>query len=501
MAPPPRTAPDIDDARDDVSSFEPGWSWIDAVVIALGALLIRLPALFAPTHLGYDDGGYGLAAVAMRQGYAPFRDIFSPQGPLFLPAVHVADAIGLHRPNAPRLLSVTAGVVTAVAVYWIGRQLMARASACLAGALAATSGILLWTTGPLTGDGPAAALITAAVGIAVAYRRTPTRTKALGFMTLAGLAVATKSLVVAPALLVGWGLVATRRRWLDVIVIPIGAFAIVGLLSAPWGIQHVLDDYVRYHLDKTATRKPLENLNRLFRAFVQRDTVLVALGVLAAGTAAGRALHARRGELRGHRAPRQSRSGTSSGGDARFLWWWAAIALVVLLTQNPMFRNHLSALVPPLALLAARYRPPWPVAAVALVAIPFQVGTLRPLLFPHDYRRPTSTIVGEIRSLPTRAWALSDEPGLVWRGGRGTDPFFVDPSVLRIESTVKSIRITEDRIVHAARNPRVCAVVVTSPERFGRYPDLPDRLRHLGYQRTIALDGRLGLYRRTECHA
>ena len=47
----------------------------------------RIPAFLAPTNLGYDDGGYGLAAVAMRQGFDPFRDIFSSQGPLFLPLV------------------------------------------------------------------------------------------------------------------------------------------------------------------------------------------------------------------------------------------------------------------------------------------------------------------------------------------------------------------------------------------------------------------------------
>ena len=53
--------------------------WPDAIGIAFVALVVRLPSMFAPTHLGYDDGGYGLAAIAMRQGYAPFREIFSPQ--------------------------------------------------------------------------------------------------------------------------------------------------------------------------------------------------------------------------------------------------------------------------------------------------------------------------------------------------------------------------------------------------------------------------------------
>src|SRR4051812_39005825 len=31
--------------------------WPDVVLLALGALLMRLPSMFAPTQLGYDDGG------------------------------------------------------------------------------------------------------------------------------------------------------------------------------------------------------------------------------------------------------------------------------------------------------------------------------------------------------------------------------------------------------------------------------------------------------------
>src|SRR4051812_34586953 len=153
--------------------------WPDVTLLALGALLVRLPSMFAPTQLGYDDGGYGLAAVAMREGYAPFRDIFSPQGPLFLPLVHVADRIGLSHMNAPRLLAVVAGITVTLSVYAIGVQTMDRGRALLAAGLTAASGVLLWTTGPLTGDGPAAAFATTAVAVAVAYRRRPTWARAI----------------------------------------------------------------------------------------------------------------------------------------------------------------------------------------------------------------------------------------------------------------------------------------------------------------------------------
>lgn len=477
------------------------------MLLTLGALLVRIPSMFAPTQLGYDDGGYGLAAIAMRQGFDPFRQIFSPQGPLFLPLVHVADLVGLEHRNAPRLLSVAAGIVCTLAVYAIAIQIMDRGRAVLAGALTAGSGILLWTTGPLTGDGPAAAFATTAVAVAIAYRRHPTRTRAVLITTLAGCAVATKSLLVGPALLIAWVLVAQRRRLIDTLIVPIGAFAIVAALSLPWGVQHVLNDYVRYHLDKTSNRKPLYNLNRLARAFLERDTFLTALGAIGAVSAA--ISWARRSTSRtpSNADDINGQMTARVGTDTRFLWWWSGIVIVVLTLQDPMFRNHLGALVAPAALLVARHRPSWRwVALAGIVAIPLQAITLQPLLLPHDYRGTSAEVVAALRRLPRHSWALSDEPGLVWRAGLGTDPFFVDASALRSDSTVGPIKITETRVLRAAEGPRVCAVVITALDRFGRYPGLPRRLVRAGYRQTINTgteqpgDGR-GLYLRGRCRA
>src|SRR5688572_31392151 len=79
--------------------------------LVAGALLIRLPAFFATDHLGFDDGVYGVSALAMRDGEVPYRDIFCPQGPLFLPLVWLADLLGFRTLNAPRLLPLAAGAV------------------------------------------------------------------------------------------------------------------------------------------------------------------------------------------------------------------------------------------------------------------------------------------------------------------------------------------------------------------------------------------------------
>lgn len=474
---------------------------LDVVALVVGAILVRLPAYFAPTHLGYDDGGYGLAAVAMREGYDPFRDVFSSQGPLFLPLLRVADLVGLETFDAPRLLPVAAGAVVTVAVYFAGLEIMDRGRAILAAALAGSSGILLWTTGPITSDGTAAAISATAVAAALAYRRRPATSTAIAIALLAGGAVSVKHLLVAPALVVVWLLVASRRRLLDALIVPLGALAVLVALSAPWGFADVFSNSVQYHLDKTGEGNRAGNLSKLVTTYLRRSTVLVVLGVVTlVATLLSRrssgAGHAARETVGGARADRFERW----LGGGRFLWWWAGLVLVVLVAQDPMFRNHLAALVAPLALLVARSRPRWwVVAVVVVVTVGFQAHQLRELLVPKDYTGDRAVIVDALRNLPDGAWALSDEPGFVWRAGKATDPFFVDPSVLRIDSHVDEIKITEARLLEAADDPRQCAVVVWAPVRFGRFATLPEGLAELGYQQVEDFGNHRGLWLRRRC--
>ena len=83
----------------------------DATVLAVVAVLLRLPAFFADRSLVFDDGVFASSALAMRAGEVPFRDIFSSQGPVFLPLLWVADLVGFRTMDAPRILSVAAGVL------------------------------------------------------------------------------------------------------------------------------------------------------------------------------------------------------------------------------------------------------------------------------------------------------------------------------------------------------------------------------------------------------
>jgi hypothetical protein len=237
----------------------------------------------------------------------------------------------------------------------------------------------------------------------------------------------------------------------------------------------------------------------LVTTYLRWITFLVALGAVALVAAVIRRLRGRDPDGDGTERPGADRWARWFGG-SRFLWWWAGLVLVVLLAQDPMFRNHLAALVAPFALLVARYRPSWrTVAVVVVVTIPFQASQLRELLTPEDYKGDAAIVVNALRKLPEGAWALSDEPGFVWRAGKATDPNFVDPSVLRIDSHVKDIKITEARLLEAAANPRQCAVVVWAPVRFGRFATLPLGLEKLGYRQVADFGDGRGLWLRERC--
>ena len=80
-----------------------GWR-LDAWILASVAVVIRLPALFATRSLVFDDGVFGSSALSMRAGNLPFRDIFSSQGPVFLPLVWLADLAGFRMNAAPNTI-------------------------------------------------------------------------------------------------------------------------------------------------------------------------------------------------------------------------------------------------------------------------------------------------------------------------------------------------------------------------------------------------------------
>ncbi len=463
----------------------------DSFIVGVVALLVRLPAFFAPQSLGFDDGQFAMSVIAMRHGGLPFRDVFSSQGPLFLPIAWLGDLLTFRTIDSPRAASVLAGVALAVLVLHVGRRITTPRAARLGALLVALSGSVLWTTAPLTSDGIGAAFTVGTALAGVVYWAKPSLRRAIVVGVLAGAALAVKSLLVIPGLTAAALWVLLRRRVRDVVAVPAVAAVVVLLASLPWGLGRVYDQYVRYHTDAVADRPVAANLHKLVSTFVERDAPLLAAGVVALLVVV--ALVARR-----RRAPEDATGGTDpvspADGRARAPWFpvavWLILALVVVLTESPMWRNHVAHVVVPFALLvavalglgAATERYVAVAAVIAVLVAPWSVVHLGELLRPLEPSGNTARLEQRLRDLPRGALAISDTPGLVWRAGRRVPNRYVDVSILRITSPTPSLRLTEDDIVRDARRPDVCAVVRWSAKRFTHFPALGRRLRAEGYR-------------------
>ena len=460
--------------------------WLGALTLAL-----RLPTFFATKHLTFDDGVFGASAVAMRNGGVPFRDVFSSQGPLFLPLVWIADTLGLHTLDGPRLLGLASGLALVIVIYLAGRELGGTTGARIAGGLAAVTGSSIAVTGSIAADGPAMALASTAVLIALRYRRDPSTGRAVAMGVALGAAIMVKALVLPAAVPVGlillWG-----RRPKDWFAAVGAAFAVGAGLSFLWGFADVWDQSVTYHLDAPGGATPVANVKKLISTLTTRDVALVATGLLALVVG----LLRRSGKAIGEDEEDRPDQGVGPAVPL-LLWAWFVAMFLVLAFENPMWRPHISEMVPPCCLLLAWYRPPLKATAVvAGLATVFMIVTYAgpALLWAGGYEGDEAVVVDALRDLPVGALAISDEPGQVWRSGRRTPDELVDGSALLTETG----RVTAESVADAAGRDDVCAVVVWS-SRFGAFDDLPDLLAAEGYEVAQRFDDTRVLYLKADC--
>lgn len=463
----------------------------DLLILGAVTMVMRIPAFLASAHLTFDDGVFGASAVAMREGGVPFRDVFSSQGPAFLPLVWLGDLIGLRSDAGPRLVAVASGIALVALVYVAALEIADRPRARLVAALVAVSGSVFGVTASLAADGPAMVFATASLYLALRYRREPGPTLAVGIGITIGLAIMVKALVLPVALPVGLVLLA-RRRWSEA-ALAVGTAVVVGLaLSTAFGFADVWDQSVLYHLDAPGGSSRGDNASKLISTFFTRDIVLVAAAVVTAGAALVR-----------WRAGPDGYGGPTMPVDdlrpriATMLWIWLGGMILLLIAEHPMWRPHVSEITPAVALLIAYYRPPWKLAALAaLLTLPLYLAYALDLLAPEGYQGDEAALVAELERLPEGAVAISDDPGQVWRAGLVTPPELVDASILLVESG----RLTAADIAESAGDRNVCAVVVWTG-RFGGMDSLPDRLADLDFEvaRTYGEDGDQILYLRPDC--
>ncbi|MCZ7628440.1 MAG: hypothetical protein M5U19_05015 [Microthrixaceae bacterium] len=190
---------------------------LDATCLVGLALVVRIPAYLADRGLTFDDGVFANSVIAMRHGGVPFADVFSSQGPLFLPLVYVFDLLGGRTLDSPRALAVVSGLAATALTYLVAIRVSDRLGAIVAGGLVATSGALAWVTGPLAADGPALAFAVGAVLLSLRMRDNPTSLNAIWLGLATGAVLSTKSLEAPVLIVVGLVLVApvasaARRR-------------------------------------------------------------------------------------------------------------------------------------------------------------------------------------------------------------------------------------------------------------------------------------------------
>jgi hypothetical protein len=430
-------------------------------VLAVLTIVLRLPAFLSSRHLVFDDGTYGVSVLDMRHGLAPYRGVFSAQGPLHFPLLYVGDLLGFRTIDGPRVAPMLAGVLATIASWAIARRLAGSTAGVIAGVLVATSGSMIWTTGQVTGDGIASALAVAAVWSAVVYRDDARLSRALLVGVLMGAAIAVKPLILPAAIPIGWWFWSRRR--LDHLACAVGVAVVVWFASAlPWGLSRVWEQSVKYNTGAGPHYAKLGQLRKLASTFSSRDLLVVGALVLAlvSVVVAARTLVARR-------------------ADVAVVAVWAAATAVVLVLEPALYRNHLATIVPPLAVLAAiLVRTPRVLALLLVLLVPWSVANLHDILWPTGYRGAAAELVHTLKGLPRNAWVISDEPGFVYRANLRTPPLLNDPSVKRIDQGL----LTTDMVADAAADHRVCAVVVWSA-RFARdLPGLAARLAAAGLQ-------------------
>jgi len=497
------------DTGDSAPSRYPGWRR-DALVLAIGAVLLRLPALFASRHLTFDDGQYGTVVLGLRDGDLPFRDLFSSQGPLYYPLLGVANLVGLRTMDGPRVLTVVAGAVATVATYAIARHLTGRGPAVVAGALVATSGSVLYVTGPLAGDGPALALALTAVALACAYRARPSLGRAVLIGVVMGAALCVK-LIVAPAglavavLMLG---IPDRARpsswpWRDLVAAAVAAVAVALATALPWGLERVWDQSVVYHRDSERLRSYGGNAWTLVKTLAERDPFVLAALVASAVTVLVVGFSARSRSLSERDRAEETPGAARIVSVPEALWVlvpWTLAQAAFLIAEPAMWRPHVSQIVAPLALLAMLRPAPWRALLVlGIVLIPWWVSNVRPMLWPESYTRSEQDVVDRLRALPDDAWVISDDPGFAWRAGRRVPGDYVDVSMKRFQQGA----LTKAGVLAAARDPRVCAVLVWSGQRLGSLPGLGAVLEERGYEVAARYPGPTErvLYERPDCRS
>ena len=257
-------------------------------------------------------------------------------------------------------------------------------------------------------------------------------------------------------------------------------------MAARGASRDVWDQSYGYHLEVASDRTPGANLGKVISTMGDRDAIMLvaaALALVAVAPAAARAAPAaaeRRLDL--PRRPAAVLGGRDARGAAHRAPDVAAARVAARARARAAGRSP-----PALVAGAGRRRAWW--------SSPTTSSTRGTVLRPEPLRGCAADAVDLLATLPDGALAISDDPGLVWRAGRAPPPTSSTPRC----SASRPATSPATASPRSPAEPDVCAVVVRSGERWGRFDDLPDRLAALGYE-IAAQDGDVNrVYLKPDC--
>ncbi len=421
---------------------------IVGAVTALGvAVAFRIPSFLSTHDLGYDDGVYASSVILMREGFDPFRDFFSSQGPFFLPSVRLFDMIGIGGLKAPRSAMVFTGAAIAAGIYLLAAMDHGRSRAALAALLGASSGLLLTAAGPIQSDGIALALGLFALAAAAGdHERHRWLAPLAG--TLIGLGLATKSLHLFPLAIVVLVLISLRAQRSALVAAVFSAAAAGVIVTLPWGFEDVWDQYVVFHLSRPRVFNPIGHIGKITQFMLNFELPLIV--IILAGTTL--------------KLGRFDPVLTSEPRKRLPVWlvvlWLAmtASSLIFITGVEIGFHRFVGFAIPPLILLAMRTPLPSRLALVfMLLAVPYQ-WTHLPFMDAIHPAGLEAEMIEAIATIPEDRFVVADQPGMVWSAGRVSHPDTVDISFGMIDSG----RVTSQDVTDAAAAERTCAFLAFS---------------------------------------
>lgn len=461
------------------------------LIIALAPRLVRIDAF--SDH--YDEGVYLESLFLMTAGHAPVAEVFSSQGPLFLPAVLPFYALLGQTIVAARLGLAAFSLAGVAGVYWAGRTLGGRLAGMVASLLMVLSPLYLRNSRLVLAEVPALALAALAIAAALAYHRSGALcwAAAAGAMLAGSLLIKPLTLGAAPAVLLA--VIARRGGTTRALGLLTVSGAVVTLMVVlPLGPAQIYHQVVSLH---TAMREAagvdlVGNLELVWNGLLGEGYLVLALAGLG---------------LLSTVRPSRIDLGTM------VVPVWLVTQLCILLAHAPLYPRHVTALVVPLDVLAGigttvAMRPvarsihasgdalcsaaprgpsrPWVTAGLAITAVLALVLWVRidlpPVLAANRglletarsdrYPRELEAAADLAWLLEPEEWVVTDHQYVAFWARRGVPPPLVDTSFGRLTSG----SLTATDVIAIARDNRVKAVLpwshrLTTLPEFSRWMD------------------------------